>query len=83
MIINSTLVFNGTIHFTHNKVGGTSRTIYVPHNKVGGAVGYGGGVSMALNSTFSILPNALVYWENNHAAVFGGAIYFSDYSPIS
>ena len=68
-IMNSTLVFNGTIYFTHNKVGG--------------AAGYGGGVSMALNSTFSILPNARVYWENNHAAVFGGAIYFSDYSPIS
>ena len=68
-IINCTLVFNGTIYFTHNKVGGSA--------------GYGGGVSMALNSSFSILPNALVYWENNHAAVFGGAIYFSDYSPIS
>jgi len=24
-----------------------------------------------------------VYWKNNHAAVFGGAIYFSDYSPFS
>ena len=68
-IINSTLVFNGTIYFMHNKVGGLA--------------GYGGGVSMALKSIFSILPNARVYWENNHAAVFGGAIYFSDYSPIS
>ena len=68
-IINSTLVFNGTIYFMHNKVGGLA--------------GYGGGVSMALKSIFSILPNARVYWESNHAAVFGGAIYFSDYSPIS
>ena len=68
-IFNSTLVFNGTICFTHNKAGG--------------AVGYGGGVSMALNSSFSILPNARVYWENNHATVFGGAIYCTDYSPIS
>ena len=66
MILNSTLVFNGTIYFTQNKVSGYS--------------GYGGGVSMAAKSTFSILPNALVYWENNHAAVFGGAIYVSDYS---
>ena len=82
-IMNSTLVFNGTIHFNHNKVGGTVGTIHFTHNFIGGAVGYGGGVSMALNSTFSILPNARVYWENNHAAVFGGAIYFSDYSPIS
>ena len=24
-----------------------------------------------------------MYWENNHAAVFGGAIYFSDYSTFS
>ena len=38
---------------------------------------------MAEKSTFSILPNALVYWENNHAAVFGGAIDVSDYSPFS
>ena len=68
-IFNSTLVFNGTIYFTHNKVGG--------------AVGYGGGVSMSLNSSFSILPNARVYWENNHAALFGGAIYCTDYNPIS
>ena len=65
-IINSTLVFNGTIYFMQNKVSGYS--------------GYGGGVSMAAKSTFSILPKARVYWENNHAAVFGGAIYFSDYS---
>ena len=69
LIFNSTLVFNGTIYFTHNKVNKGS--------------GYGGGVSMAEKSTFSILPNARVYWENNHAAVFGGAIYVSDYSPFS
>ena len=68
-VINSTLVFNGTIYFTHNKVGG--------------AAGYGGGLCLEQRSTFSISPNALVYWENNHAAVFGGAIYFSDYSPFS
>ena len=83
LIVNSTLVFNGTIYFTNNEVSGVAGTSYFTHNKVGGAAGYGGGVSMALNSSFSILPNALVYWENNHAAVFGGAIYFSDYSPIS
>ena len=68
-VINSTLVFNGTIYFTHNKVGG--------------AAGYGGGLCLEQRSTFSISPNALVYWENNHAAVFGGAIYFGDYSPFS
>ena len=68
-VINSTLVFNGTIYFTHNKVGG--------------AAGYGGGLCLEQKSTFSISPNALVYWENNHAAVFGGAIYFGDYSPFS
>ena len=68
-VINSTLVFNGTIYFTHNMVGG--------------AAGYGGGVCLEQRSTFSISPDALVYWENNHAAVFGGAIYFGDYSPFS
>ena len=68
-VANSKMMLNGTIYFTHNMVGG--------------AAGYGGGVSMGLKSTFSILPNAFVYWENNHAAVFGGAIYVSDYNPIS
>ena len=68
-VINSKVVFNGTIYFTHNTVGG--------------AAGYGGGLCLEQRSTFSILPHALVYWENNHAAVFGGAIYFSDYNPFS
>ena len=42
----------------------------------------GGGLYMGLKSTFSILPNTSVYWENNHASL-GGAIYVQDASPIS
>ena len=42
----------------------------------------GGGVFMELKTTFSILPNTIVYWENNHATR-GGAIYVSDASPLS
>ena len=37
---------------------------------------------MGLKSTFSIVPNASVYWENNHASL-GGAVYVQDASPIS
>ena len=35
---------------------------------------------LAIRSTFSILPNATVCWENNHATL-GGAIYVSDVNP--
>ena len=42
----------------------------------------GGGLYMGLKSTFSILPNTSVYWENNHASL-GEAIYVQDASPIS
>jgi len=37
---------------------------------------------MGLKSTFSILPNTTMYWENNHASL-GGAIYVTDVSPAS
>ena len=37
---------------------------------------------MGLISTFSILPNTTIYWENNHASL-GGAIYVYDVSPAS
>ena len=37
---------------------------------------------MRLRSTFSILPNTTVYWENNHASL-GGAIYVENVSPTS
>ena len=55
---NSTMAFSGTIHFTNN--GGKRST-------------NGGGVYMDLKSTFSILPNTTMFWENNHATI-GGAI---------
>ena len=37
---------------------------------------------MRLSSTFSILRNTTVYWENNHATL-GGAIYVENTSPFS
>ena len=42
----------------------------------------GGEVYMGPKSTFSILPNTILYWENNHAT-FGGAIYVHDVRPLS
>ena len=65
---NSTLTFNGTIFFTNN--GGRRDAMN------------GGGVFMGIKSIFSILPNTIMYWENNHANL-GGAIYVQDASPIS
>ena len=71
-IISNTLTFNGTIYFTNNgQYGGEGE------NTV-----YGGGVFMGLTSTFSMLPNTTVYWENNHASL-SGAIYVEDASPLS
>ena len=74
---NTTLTFRGAIHFISNG-----------HN--GGRIGtlnssstaYGGGVYLGLQSTFSILPNTILYWENNHATL-GGAIYVMDAIPSS
>ena len=67
----SNLSFNGTVNFTNN--------ICSVDENVDAA---GGGVYMGLQSTFSILPNTTVYWENNHAN-FGGAIFVHDASPVS
>ena len=67
---SNTLTFNGTIYFTNNGHYGGVNTVY------------GGGVFMELKSTFFILPNTTVYWENNHASL-GGAIYVEDASPKS
>ena len=72
---NSTLTFNGTIYFTNNgHHRGRIDTLSTGSSK-------GGGVYMGFRSTFSILPNTSVYWENNHAN-FGGAIYVYDNIPI-
>ena len=73
---NTTLTFNGTTYFTNNgHHGGRIDTRTTGSTK-------GGGVYMGFRSTFSILPNTSVYWENNHAN-FGGAIYVYDNIPIS
>ena len=70
--INNTLTFNGAIYFTNN---GHYEGEGVNYN-------FGGGVFMGLKSTFSMLPNTTVYWENNHASL-GGAIYVTDVNPAS
>ena len=67
---NDTLTFSGIIYFTNNGEG------------VNGYTFNGGGVYLGLKSTLSILPNTIVYWENNHAN-FGGAVYVADASPAS
>ena len=41
----------------------------------------GGGAFLSRASSFFILPNTTVYWENNRAS-FGGAIYVVDQSPF-
>ena len=66
---NTTLTFGGNISFTNNG-----------HNKSTIGDSYGGGIYLALTSTFSFLPNTTVYWENNHAGR-GGAIYVLDVNP--
>ena len=65
---NSTLTFDGSISFTNNG-------FHIHGNSQGGAM------YLAICSTFSILPNTTVYWENNHASL-GGAIYASNYNPL-
>ena len=73
---NSTLTFNNTITFVNNgHIKGKTNTLNSETIR-------GGGVCFGLQSTFSLLPNTSVYWENNHAK-FGGAIYVIDASPLS
>jgi len=72
---NNTLTFNGTIYFTNNGHYGGGVNFMNEYNS-------GGGVFMGLKSTFSILSNTTMYWENNHASL-GGAIYVTDVSPAS
>ena len=73
--INNTLTFNGTVCFINNGHFGEGVNSINEYN-------FGGGVFMGLISTFSILPNTTVYWENNHATL-GGAIHVFDISPAS
>ena len=56
----STLTFEESINFTNNgHISGDSQ---------------GGALYLAISSTFFIVPNTTMCWENNHAT-FGGAIY--------
>ena len=85
---NATLNFTGTGNFFNNTVpngrGGAiladsvslhfTGTMNFTNNTAPG--GNGGGVYMSASS-LSVMPNATVYWENNHAHL-GGAIYVLD-----
>ena len=73
---NTALTFDGTIYFTNNGYHGGRIAILTAGSTKGG------GVYIGFKSTFSILPNTTVYWENNHASL-GGAIYVYDNIPIS
>ena len=72
---NNTLTFNGTIYFTNNGHYGRGVNLMNGYN-------FGVGIFMGLMSTWSLLPNTTVYWENNHATL-GGAIYVNDVSPTA
>ena len=65
---NTTMTFNGTMSFTNNG--------HVMDKDV-----MGGGVYLGVNSTFSILANKTVVWENNYAS-FGGAINVDEHNPF-
>ena len=66
---DNSMTFDGNISFTNNG-NSTNET------------SYGGGMYLN-NSTFSIMPDTTVYWENNSAS-FGGAIYvFDQTNPLS
>ena len=63
----STLTFSGNISFTNNG-----------HNIRDSR---GGAMHLAIDSTFSVLPHTIVYWENNYANL-GGAIYVVTANPF-
>ena len=73
--INNTMTFNGTIYFTNNGHYGEGVNSMNGYN-------FCGGPFMGLISTFSILPNTTVYWENNHASL-GGAIFVDNVTPTA
>ena len=62
-----TLTFNGNINFTNNG-----------HNIRDSR---GGAMYLAIHSTFFVLPNTTVHWENNYANL-GGAIYVLTANPF-
>ena len=62
-----TLTFNGNINFTNNGH-------QIKDSR-------GGAMYLAIDSTFSVLPHTIVYWENNYASL-GGAIYVLTANPF-
>ena len=87
---NTYLNFSGTSNFINNSadyVGGaigaednTLLSVTGTINFINNTVpdGNGGGIYLS-TSSFSILPNTTLYWQNNHARL-GGAIYVDDHS---
>ena len=86
---NTSLSFVGSSNFINNSAA-SGGAIYVRNNislSLTGTMnfidnsapdGKGGGLYMS-DSSFSVLPNTTVCWENNHASL-GGAIYIDDQS---
>ena len=68
--VNSTLTFNGSIKFANNG-----------HNTDKLRESHGGAMYLAISSTFSILHQTTIRWENNHA-IIGGAIYILNVNPF-
>ena len=56
--------------------------IYLVNNGEKESDTLGGRMYIEVRSTFSILPNTTVYWENNHTTR-GGAIYVEDFSSCN
>ena len=86
---------NGTNKFINNTAtkGGAIRAIskaglvfnagiYLVNNRGKEGDTLGGGMYIEVGSTFSILPNTTVYWENNHATR-GGAIFVEDFNSCN
>ena len=84
---NTSLIFTETSNFINSSAEGGG-AIYADYNTSlsftgtsnfinSSAKNTGGGVLLALNSTFFISSNTTVYWESNHARL-GGAIYVDD-----
>ena len=89
---NTRLSLNGTSSLTSNfAVQGGAIFAYESTLTLSGNISFvsnghdtedsrGGALYMYISSTFSILPNTTVRWENNHANL-GGAIYVYDANP--
>ena len=76
--INNTATKGGAIRLIHDSALVFNADIYFFSNRGRGGYTLGGGMYIEVVSTFFILPNTIVYWENNHATR-GGAIFVEDF----